>query len=301
MADSGKIQSSILPGCNVLNSRVGINHHVKHIQKASQSPLDLESLTAAIAVLIEKNDIWSGRSGVAGYAVRAGIDETVSSHDRCGLKMFCCDEDAIEDVAEYAKKICQESGMSEACLVLAVIYTDRIQHHVSLCFEETFLLQKSTVRRLLLVSSFIASKIYDVDAPEDMWRISKWAAIGGISPDNLRSLEQSFLDHSLQFSLYVHWQEFEFKRAVMEELSKAAQPARARPGATADPILPAGGAPTVSAAAVMAAAEAIDSVVLGDDGSGGPLDFLVPTAPAGDWGAAGSIRRAGADRMRRAG
>ncbi len=246
-------------------------------------------MTAAVGVLIEKNDIWSGRSGVAGYAVRAGIDETASSHDRCGLKAFYCDEDPIENVAEYAKKISIESGMSEACLILAVIYTDRMQHHVSMCFEETFLLQKSTVRRLLLISSFIASKIYDVDAPEDMWRISKWAAIGEISPDQLRSLEQSFLTHSLQFSLYVHWQEFEFKRSVMEELSKSAQP----PLTLSAPSLPGAGAPAVSVSAAMAAAEAMDSVDLGDTAAGCPLDFFAPTPPAGPAPRARTRTRAG--------
>jgi hypothetical protein len=260
--------SPILPGCNVLNTRAGSSHYIKHIQKASQSPLDLDTLASAVGILVEKNEIWSGRSDMAGFAVRAGIDETASSHDRCGLKGFYCNEDAIQNVAEYAMKICRESSMSEACLILAAIYTDRIQQHVSISYEETFLLQKATVRRLLLVASFIASKIYDVDAPEDMWRISKWAAIGEMSPEDLRTLEQRFLSHSLEFSLYVHWQEFEFKRSLMEELCKGARP-------RVPPLVPA----MTSEASAAATAGAMESLVLGDGPSGFDIYHPAPTGP----------------------
>ena len=260
MADFAKAPpSSILPGCNVLNTRAGLTHYVKHIQRSSQSPLDLDILASAWGVLVDKNEVWSGRADASGYAVRAGVDERVSSHDRCGLKSFYCNEDAVSDVPGYVKKILSETGISEACLILAAIYTDRIQLHVSMCFEETFLVQRPTVRRLLLVASMIASKIYDVDAPDDTWRISKWAAVGEIPPDHLRQLEQRFLAHSLQFSLYVHWQEFEFKRSIMEELCK-----------TARPLMPSA-APSDSSVA-----EA--SIVLGE----GPLGLDMPApAPSG--------------------
>ena len=59
----------------------------------------------------------------------------------------------IPDIAAYAKRICNGTGSSVACLVMAAIYCDRVQVNVSERFGETFLLQVGLEFQLFYVPS----------------------------------------------------------------------------------------------------------------------------------------------------
>ncbi len=103
-------------------------------------PLDLDTYATALSILVSKNNEWSTLDA-ANHAVRMGTDQTPVVANRSGMKSFFNEHDIITDISSYAKRICSETGISVACLVMAAVYCDRVQSNVSACFGETFLLQ----------------------------------------------------------------------------------------------------------------------------------------------------------------
>jgi hypothetical protein len=110
------------------------------VQKEYMVPLDLDTYATALCILVSKNNEWSTLDA-ANHAVRAGTDQTPIVANRSGMKSFYNEYDVIADISSYAKRICSETGISVACLVIAAVYCDRVQSNVSACFGETFLLQ----------------------------------------------------------------------------------------------------------------------------------------------------------------
>ncbi len=110
------------------------------VQKEYMLPLDLDTYATALCILVSKNNEWSTLDA-ANHAVRVGTDQAPVVANRSGMKSFYNDHDVVTDISAYAKRICSETGISVACLVMAAVYCDRVQTNVSACFGETFLLQ----------------------------------------------------------------------------------------------------------------------------------------------------------------
>jgi hypothetical protein len=219
--NAGEPRQAMLPGCNIMSAaRSHQKYSTHHVQVVSKLPLDLNVLAKAIGVLVQKNDTWSSRTEKTVYS---DADDGCSS-DHFNLQSFYNKDDAVDDVGNFVRTLNIEAGISDACLVIAVIFADRVKNHVSIHFEETFLLQRATARRLLAVGSLIASKCFDVDAPPTMWAASRWASATGIAKDELILLERRLLGCLIETGLFVHWQEFALKRSLLEDLGAADAP-----------------------------------------------------------------------------
>jgi hypothetical protein len=128
----------------------GHRKDANQIRRECMQPLDLETYSTALCILVCKNNEWSSLDS-ANHAVRVGTNQTPVAFNRSGMKAFYNDQDLIPDVAEYSKQICKETGSSVACLVMAAVYCDRAQTNVSNFFGETFLLQ-AHIRNIVIVA-----------------------------------------------------------------------------------------------------------------------------------------------------
>ena len=118
----------------------GHRKNLNQVQREDMQPLDLETYATALCILVCKNNEWSYLDS-ANHAVRVGTNQTPVVCNRSGMKAFYNDQDSISDISQYAKQICNKTGSSVACLVMAAVYCDRAQTNVSTRFGETFLLQ----------------------------------------------------------------------------------------------------------------------------------------------------------------
>ena len=192
-----------------------IAYCTNRVQLVSKSPLDIQIIANAIGLCVGKNEQWSLRTASSSeFVARADfVDESTGDH--LHLRSFHNAADAVENVPEYVQTIVEATGMSEACLIIAMIFIDRIKGYVSMRYEESFLMLRANTRRLLAVASFLASKCYD-DRPT--WSASQWASASCIPKDELLVLERHLLPCLVDAGMFVPWQEFGLKRSILEDL-----------------------------------------------------------------------------------
>jgi len=99
----------------------------------------------------------------------------------------------------YLKRIMKYGGCSDCCVVVGLLYLQRLKQRVS-----TLRLTSNNMQRLLLTSVMVASKFLD-----DEYNSNKhWAQIGGLSLQELNMLEIRMLFH-MSFRLQVTRKEYE--------------------------------------------------------------------------------------------
>lgn len=172
-----------------------VYEHASHLDDGTDRLMQAEGQAALLEILYEylkqmvaQNDVVSGSK---------------SSPFRGDVVRFTA--------AYYAKRIARYSGASPCCLISTIIYLQRVnQRYPDLC------LTSRTMQRLLLVAAMEATKyLEDVSCPN-----SHWARIGGLSLEELNTLELDFL-FGIDFDLTI--QPREYKCIVDNLLSFHAQ------------------------------------------------------------------------------
>jgi len=94
---------------------------------------------------------------------------------------------------EYLERIANYSGCSSECLVLALVYIDRIIQS-----SQHFVVNSYCVHRLLITSIMSAAKFFD----DHYYNNAYYAKVGGVAPSEMNALEVEFL-FMLNFDLFV--------------------------------------------------------------------------------------------------
>lgn len=111
----------------------------------------------------------------------------------------------------YLQRIVKHTHVSDECLILSLIYVDQFVRR-----NPDFQICNHTIHRLMLTSIIIAIKFHS-----DFYRYnSYYAAVGGISKEEMNFLELEFL-YMMNFSLRVSGEEYEkYKREIFSFLPK---------------------------------------------------------------------------------
>eukprot|EP01028_Stygiella_incarcerata_P007587 TRINITY_DN314_c0_g9_i1.p1 TRINITY_DN314_c0_g9~~TRINITY_DN314_c0_g9_i1.p1 ORF type:complete len:201 (-),score=38.71 TRINITY_DN314_c0_g9_i1:382-984(-) len=96
-------------------------------------------------------------------------------------------------IQSYLERIVRYGQCSPECVVLALIYLDRIVQR-----NEGFFLSSLNIHRLLITSIMVAAKFFD----DRYYNNSYYARIGGVSAEEMNALELEFLTLT-NFSLHV--------------------------------------------------------------------------------------------------
>ena len=130
------------------------------------------------------------------------LDATVCRNDKEGRKSSLEDfekEWVPMKASAYIKRMLKYGGCSPCCVVVALIYIQRLkQRHIAVSITSR------NIQRLLLVAVLLATKYLD----DQSYTNEHWAEIGGISNKELNHLELLLLVQ-LQFSLHVKREEYD--------------------------------------------------------------------------------------------
>jgi hypothetical protein len=96
-------------------------------------------------------------------------------------------------IEDYIKRIVQYAYCSPECFVIALIYVDRIMTKNTDCKITPF-----NIHRLIITSVLLAAKSRD----DTYYSNSYYAAVGGITTEELNQLERAFLT-LIEFDLFV--------------------------------------------------------------------------------------------------
>eukprot|EP00762_Andalucia_godoyi_P006913 ANDGO_08289.mRNA.1 Cyclin-U4-1 len=102
-------------------------------------------------------------------------------------------------VRQYLDRIVGHSGCSPECLVLALMYLDRISTH-----NQKLVISGLSVHRLLITAVMTAAKFFD----DAYYNNAHYALIGGVSAAEMNAMELEFL-YMVDFSLSFTPEEFE--------------------------------------------------------------------------------------------
>jgi hypothetical protein len=131
------------------------------------------------------------------------LDKTIERNDRLRRKSELVEFEAVKPcpltASAYLKRIMKYGGCSPCCLVVGLVYLQRLkQRNPSVC------LTSANMQRLLLVSVMVAAKFLD-----DLYYSNKhWSQIGGLNLQEVNKLELKIL-FQLGFSLSVSREEYE--------------------------------------------------------------------------------------------
>eukprot|EP00287_Rhodomonas_sp_CCMP768_P016019 CAMPEP_0196757728 /NCGR_PEP_ID=MMETSP1091-20130531/103815_1 /TAXON_ID=302021 /ORGANISM="Rhodomonas sp., Strain CCMP768" /LENGTH=387 /DNA_ID=CAMNT_0042106513 /DNA_START=35 /DNA_END=1201 /DNA_ORIENTATION=- len=146
------------------------------------------------------------------HAVAQFLQATVEYNERRNrpsipeLKKFEAAEAPPLSPAEYVRRLMKYGGISPACLVIGVIYLERMKPKVS----EVWLTSKN-IQRLYLVAVMEAAKFWE----DFYYDNNRWAQIGGVTLAEINKLELEFLSLT-NFSLQVTTEQYDqFAAAIM--------------------------------------------------------------------------------------
>jgi hypothetical protein len=166
-----------------------------HINAIEQDGLSMMDLIDAM-----KADATNQDELIAVIAKR--LDDTVKRSDERGrVTQMAAFEGELLPIspATYVRRIIRYGGASPCCLVIGLIYLERLQRRV-----DSASLTMHNMQRLFLVSVMTAAKFLD-----DRYNSNKvWAQVGGIPTAELNQLEMLFL-FRLSFSLYISREEYD--------------------------------------------------------------------------------------------
>ncbi|XP_076290816.1 protein CNPPD1 [Lasioglossum baleicum] len=111
---------------------------------------------------------------------------------------------------EEASRISRNACVSPCCLVLALLYLERLKD----CNPEY--LQRVAPSELFLVSLMVASKFLNDEGEEDEVFNTEWAQSGHLSISKMNQLEKDFL-HAIDWTVFVHNQDFWEKLQRLEK------------------------------------------------------------------------------------
>ncbi|KAJ0961972.1 hypothetical protein J5N97_029800 [Dioscorea zingiberensis] len=152
------------------------------LSETGQPPLVISVLASLVERVIVRNE----RVGVGGECRRTRFE---SSTDRVlDISVRCF----LERIFRYAR-------VAPPVYVVAYVYMDRLSH-----FNPHFRISSANVHRLLITAIMVASKFL-----EDLnYRNSYFAEVGGLSTEEMNSLEIDFL-FMMRFKLHVNVSVFE--------------------------------------------------------------------------------------------
>jgi hypothetical protein len=97
------------------------------------------------------------------------------------------------NLRDYLERIAKYSGCSSECLVLALVYIDRIIQG-----SQNFIVNSYCIHRLLITSVMLAAKFFD----DHYYNNAYYAKVGGVTYSEMNALEVEFL-FMLNFDLFV--------------------------------------------------------------------------------------------------
>eukprot|EP00292_Cryptomonas_paramecium_P015861 CAMPEP_0113696040 /NCGR_PEP_ID=MMETSP0038_2-20120614/21251_1 /TAXON_ID=2898 /ORGANISM="Cryptomonas paramecium" /LENGTH=207 /DNA_ID=CAMNT_0000618683 /DNA_START=35 /DNA_END=654 /DNA_ORIENTATION=+ /assembly_acc=CAM_ASM_000170 len=100
--------------------------------------------------------------------------------------------------SEYVERIFNYSEVSESCILVAILYLERLKKKVV-----DLHITSTSIQRLLLVAVMIAAKFLEDRPTCNSW----WALIGSISVAEINALERDFLFH-VDFDLAVRSEDY---------------------------------------------------------------------------------------------
>lgn len=120
------------------------------------------------------------------------------------------------DIGEYLARISYYYLCSDACLVLALVYIDRLMK-----LHPEFVVSPLSIHRLIAVSMTVAAKFAD----DDFFANSYYSRVVGVRVQELNALEAQFL-HLLQWQLFVTPEEFRSYMSHLDNVLDAIQVSR---------------------------------------------------------------------------
>lgn len=126
-------------------------------------------------------------------------------------------------IHEYLERIANFYVCSDECLVLGLVYIDRLMK-----LQPQFVVSPLSIHRLLATSMMVAAKFFD----DSFFVNSYYARVAGVRVQELNDLEVQFLQF-LNWKLFVHPEEFQIYRGHVLSALKGASPA---PSPEAPPV-----------------------------------------------------------------
>jgi hypothetical protein len=115
------------------------------------------------------------------------------------LQAFESDEPSPVSPVDYIKRILKYGGCSKCCVVVGLMYLDKLKRS-----DSSVRLTSYNFQRLLLVSIMVAAKFFE----DEYYSNRHWAEIGGLTVQELNSLELEFL-FRMTFNLNVKRDQYE--------------------------------------------------------------------------------------------
>ncbi len=113
-------------------------------------------------------------------------------------------------IVQYLERLVSHLGMEKATLISSLIYIDRY------CNYTKQNLNKFTIHRLILTSVLLALKFNE----DLIYKNSHYAVIGGVSLEELNTLEYNFLK-VVDFSLFIEKAEFDRYKEYIHKIMKS--------------------------------------------------------------------------------
>jgi len=109
----------------------------------------------------------------------------------------------------YLTRILKYSNIEESTLIISLIYLDRI------CEKSMVKLSKLNIHRLLITSILVAIKFNE----DDYFSNQHYAKVGGITIDELNTLEENFID-ALEWETWVYVDIYEKYNIYLQNYTK---------------------------------------------------------------------------------
>lgn len=133
-------------------------------------------------------------------------NQSISCNDDC----FFSKKIPAMSIQDYLRRIIKYSKLEPATLITTVIYIDRI------CEREKYVLNFNNIHRTLLAAVLVSVKFHE----DDFYKNTQYAKIGGISLEEINSLEQEFCK-LLNFAFFVSEPEFQKYKCYFTKLFEA--------------------------------------------------------------------------------
>jgi len=122
-------------------------------------------------------------------------------------------------IQKYLERLCEYAGFSQAVLIAALIYIDRLVQ-----YNNEYSLTGYNIHKLLLISSLLATKFFD----DHYYFNSYYAKVGGVPVREINFLETTFLK-LLDFNLFISNDLFERYRSTLhKQVPKVTSPMKLR-------------------------------------------------------------------------